>query len=133
MLLLTVGYLSIDLFVGLVSEDEEREVVRVLRVRFHEEVLAPERQVLKASRVRDVIDEHACLCTSVECDAQTLISLLASRVPDLKKKRHKQALYLERDSFLLPSFLELELFGVEICANGRLVHLRDTLPDVTTD
>lgn len=132
-MLLTLGYLSIDLFVCLVSEDKEREVVRILRVGFHEEVLTPERQVLKASRVRDVIDEHACLCTSVECYAQTLISLLASRVPNLKKNRHKQALYLERDSFLLATFLKLELFGVEIGANGRLVNLRDTLPDVTTD
>lgn len=48
--------LSLRLLVRLVTEDEEREVLRVLRVGLNQEVLAPERQVFKALGIRDVID-----------------------------------------------------------------------------
>lgn len=63
-------------------------MVGVLGVSLDEEVLPPECKVFEASRIRDIVDEHARLSSSVERDAQTLISLLAGRVPNLGTQRY---------------------------------------------
>ena len=76
--------LSISSFVSLVSEDEEWEVLRVLRIGFHKEILAPEVKVLKTLCIGNVIYQNACLGSSVERHTQTLVPFLTCCVPYLQ-------------------------------------------------
>lgn len=109
-------------FVHFVAEDEEGEVLGVLGVGLDEEVLLPNREVLEAAGVGDVVDQHAGFGAAVESHAEALVALLACRVP-----------YLERHRLALIPLHDFQLFAVEICANGRLVSLRDAFPDVAKE
>jgi hypothetical protein len=50
-----VSYLSLCSLICFVSENEEREVIRVFRVGLDKEILAPEVKVLEASCISDII------------------------------------------------------------------------------
>ena len=63
---LALLHLAVALQVLLVAEDEEGEVLRVLRHALLEEVRSPALQILKALVVRDVADEDARLGPAVE-------------------------------------------------------------------
>lgn len=96
--------------VHLVADDDKGEALRVLHVGLDEELVLPQRHILKRLRVRHVIDEDTTVRTSVKGHAQRLESLLASGVPKL----HRHRLVIQH-----------ELLGEEVCSNGRLVLLRE--------
>jgi hypothetical protein len=65
-LLIMVSYLSLSSLICFVSENEEREVIRVFRVGLDKEILAPEVKVLETLCIGNVINQNACLGSSVE-------------------------------------------------------------------
>ena len=69
--------------IRLVPHQEERERLRVFRCGLVFEVMLPLCDTLEAFRLCNVIDENASFGTSVECDPETLITLLACCIPNL--------------------------------------------------
>jgi hypothetical protein len=69
--------------IRLVPHQEERELLRVFRCGLVFEVMLPLCDTLEAFRTSNVINENASFGTSVECDPETLITLLTCCVPNL--------------------------------------------------
>lgn len=83
-----LSHLAFIYLIDLVTEYEEREVIRIFWVSFDQEVLLPHIQVFEAALICDIVDQDACFCAPIESDSQTLVPLLASCVPDLKTITH---------------------------------------------
>ena len=71
--------------VNLVAEHDEREVVRIVRTRLNEELIAPAVERLKALGIVDIVHQHAAVRAAVERHAERLESLLTGRVPQLHR------------------------------------------------
>ena len=105
--------------VDFIAEYEEWNRLWVLWHGFHEEFLLPDAQVLKRLRISDVVYEHACLRTTIECPSQALKSFLTGSVP-----------YLQCHRLHLATVHYLKAFAMKICTYCWLVYLRHTLPNV---
>lgn len=69
--------------VNLVAQDHKGEVLRVPWAGLDQELISPTVQGLEGVRCGHVKHQHAAVGSPVECHAQGLETLLASRVPDL--------------------------------------------------
>ena len=77
-------HLSLVLFyINLVAEDDEREVLRVMRARLNKELIPPAVKCLERLGAIHVVHEYAAVCTSIERDAKRLEALLTRGVPQL--------------------------------------------------
>jgi len=84
--ILDVAQLNLALVdpIRLVPKQEEGELLGVFRGCLVFEVLLPLCDALEALRTSNVIDEDASFGTPVECDPETLITLLTCCVPNLE-------------------------------------------------
>jgi len=73
--------------VRLVAQHYEWEGLLVTWGGMHEKLVHPALKVIERLRVRDVINKHARVRTTVEGDTETLKALLASGVPDLQSDK----------------------------------------------
>ena len=73
--------------VNLISNDDEREVLRVSWAGLNEELVSPTIESLEGVGIRDIVDKYAAICSSIECNSKTLEAFLTCRVPDLVRTR----------------------------------------------
>jgi hypothetical protein len=118
-------YSSLWHFVQFVAEHDEWEVVRVLRLALHQELVSPGIEGFERFGVGDIVHEHATIRSSVECAAQTLKPFLASCVPNLNVY-DKGEVYLERNH----PVIDHHFLGHEIRTDCGSVLLRESRIDV---
>ena len=84
--ILDVAHVNLALVdaISLVPQEEEGELLGVLRCGLVFEVILPLCDALEALRVSNVIDEDASLGSPVESDPETLVTLLPCCVPNLE-------------------------------------------------
>lgn len=82
-IIIMVSYLSLSSLICFVSKNEEGEVIWVFGVGLDKEILAPKIKIFETSCISDIIDQHTCLCSTIECNSQALIPFLSCSVPDL--------------------------------------------------
>ena len=74
------------LHINLVAEDDEGEVLGVVRTGLNEEFVAPAVERFEGLGAVHVVDEHTAVCATVEGDTERLEALLTGRVPQLKAR-----------------------------------------------
>lgn len=106
---------TLVLEIDLVADDDEGEVVGVMRGSLDEELVSPAVEVLEGLGDVDVEDEDAAVSATVEGNTETLETLLTGSIPDL----HGDDAVVDHD-----------LLCEEISTDGGLVLVGELLVDV---
>ena len=80
-------------YINLVPQNNEREVLRIVRASLDEEFISPAVERLKALGAINIIHENTAVCTTIECDTERLETLLTSSVPKLQHTVRTYAVY----------------------------------------
>ena len=126
-------HLSVFAAVRFISYKEKWKSFWIFRSCLILKVALPLGNIFKALWTSNIVYKHTRFSASIERDTQTLISFLSSCVPYLSQVSYSNTTYLESDSFDLVTDGDLDLLAMEIGTDGRLVHLRDCLLDVSTE
>jgi len=77
-------YLTLILLnINLVTQDDEREVIRIMRACLDQEFVSPTIKHLERLCVIDVIHQNTAICAAVESDPKGLETFLTSCIPEL--------------------------------------------------
>ena len=63
-------YLSLVLLhINLISQDDKWEILRVMRARLNQELVAPTVESLKGLGAVDIVYQNAAVCATIKCNA----------------------------------------------------------------
>jgi hypothetical protein len=109
----------------------EWEILWVCGARLDQKLVPPAVQRLEALGVVDVVHENAAVGAAVECHAQGLESLLASRIPQLYRLSLGRVVCLRgSDLHGDQAVVDEHLLGQEVGAYGGLVACAELLVDL---
>lgn len=77
---------SFSLLVNLITDDDERKIVRIGWIRLAQKFSSPTVQILKWWLLCDVVHQNTRICPPIKCNSQTLEALLTSSIPNLPTK-----------------------------------------------